>query len=114
MPFQPSRGEIWWADLDPARGREQAGDRPCLVVSVDPFNHGPADLVIVVPITSRYRRIPTHVEVDPPEGGLSAKSFIKCENVRSISKNRLRRQAGAVGAITLAAVEGRLRILLDL
>ena len=44
----PSRGEIWMVDLNPARGHEQAGYRPCLVVSVDLFNHGPAELVVVL------------------------------------------------------------------
>jgi mRNA interferase MazF len=41
----PNRGEVWLVDLNPIRGREQAGRRPALVVSVDEFNNGPADLV---------------------------------------------------------------------
>ena len=44
-PPKPSRGEIWFLNLDPAQGHEQSGSRPALVVSVDPFNHGPADMV---------------------------------------------------------------------
>jgi mRNA interferase MazF len=43
---EPRRGEIWLADLRPTHGREQAGRRPVLVLSVDSFNSGPADLVI--------------------------------------------------------------------
>lgn len=101
-------------NLDPARGHEQAGSRPALVVSVDLFNHGPADLVVVCPITRQAKGIPLHVPVSPPEGGLSYKSFIKCEDVRSIAKERLGRKTGAVSKITLAAVEDRLRILLAL
>lgn len=113
MP-DPSRGEIWFADLDPSRGHEQAGKRPCLVISVDPFNHGPAGLVVVLPLTTRARGIPFHVEVVPPEGGTRVRSFIKCEDVRSISKDRLAQQWGTVGSTTMAAVERRLRILLAL
>ena len=43
----PARGEVWSVDLDPVRGHEQAGTRPALVVSVDEFNEGPADLVVI-------------------------------------------------------------------
>lgn len=62
----PSRGEVWMVDLDPTKGHEQAGRRPGLVVSVDLFNHGPADLVVLVPITSKAKGIPFHVEVNQP------------------------------------------------
>ena len=51
----PARGEVWNVDLDPVRGREQAGRRPALVISVDLFNRGPSGLVVLLPITSRYR-----------------------------------------------------------
>ncbi len=112
--FQPSRGEIWLVDLDPTRGHEQAGKRPGLVVSVDLFNHGPAGLVVLLPLTTRAKGIPFHVEVNPPEGGLKEKSFIKCEDVRSVAKERLSRRLGSVSQATLAAVEDRLRILLNL
>jgi len=110
----PLRGEVWLVDLDPGRGHEQAGMRPGLVVSVDLFNRGPAELVVVVPLTTRAKGIPWHVPVEPPEGGLEQKSFIKCEDVRSVAKERLTRRLGMVSAETLVAVEDRLRILLGL
>jgi mRNA interferase MazF len=75
------RGEIWLMDLNPVRGREQAGKRPCLVISVDRFNQSPADLVVILPITSKDKQIPWHVKVQPPEGGLTMDSYIKCEDV---------------------------------
>lgn len=59
----PSRGEIWLVDLSPVRGHEPAGRRPALVISVDEFNHGPAGLVHVIPLTTKERGIPLHVEV---------------------------------------------------
>lgn len=110
----PSRGEVWLADFDPTRGHEQAGTRPALVISVDLFNQGPAGLIIVLPITSRSKGIRSHVEVNPPEAGLTLRSFIKCEDVRSVSKDRLIRRFGAVSAATLDAVADRLRILMGL
>jgi mRNA interferase MazF len=110
----PSRGEIWFLNLDPIQGREQAVSRPALVISVDPFNHGPADLVVVLPVTSRAKGIPFHVTVEPPEGGVRQSSFIKCEDIRSVSRSRLRERWGMVAPSTLAAVEDRLRILTGL
>jgi len=55
MTPQPSRGEVWIVDLDPTKGHEQAGRRPCLVISVDIFNQGPADLVVVLPMTTKRK-----------------------------------------------------------
>lgn len=114
MKTFPARGEIWLADLNPTRGREQAGMRPCLVVSVDLFNQSPADLIIVIPITTRNRSIRSHVAVSPPEGGVRERSYIKCEDVRSISSERLVGRWGKVGGEVLREVENRLRILLGL
>ena len=54
----PSRGAVWLVDLNPTKGHEQAGIRPGLVVSNDIFNHGPAGLVVLLPLTTRDRQIP--------------------------------------------------------
>ncbi len=110
----PSRGEVWTVDLNPARGHEQAGIRPGLVVSTDGFNASPAGLVIILPLTSQKKAIRSHVEVSPPEGGLRKRSFIKCEDIRSISVGRLTKRLGRVSSETLAAVAYRLRILIEL
>ncbi len=108
----PKRGEIWLADLQPTRGHEQTGRRPVLIISDDVFNSGPADLVIVLPVTSRIRGIPSQVVVQPPEGGLRKPSAVICEGIRSITKQRLINCWGIVGPPTLDAVEDTLRILL--
>lgn len=114
MPL-PSRGEIWTANLDPTLGHEQAGQRPVLVISTDPFNHGPADLVFVLPLTRRDRGIPVHVRVEPPEGGLSVTSFVLCDGLRSVSRGRLgAAPRGRVSRATLTRVEDCLRTLLEL
>jgi mRNA interferase MazF len=111
---EPRRGDIWRVNLDPTVGHEQAGTRPALVVSVDKFNHGPAGLVVVLPITSKDKKQPIHVSIEPPDGGLSTVSFIKCDEIRSVSKQRLKRFCGTVSAQTMADVEMRIRILLNL
>jgi mRNA interferase MazF len=109
-----ARGEIWVADLNPTRGHEQAGRRPVLILSVDPFNKSPLDLVIIAPLTSKPKRIPTHVEVRPPEGGVTMPSWIKCEDIRSISTERLASRMGRVSPATMQAAERHLRALLGL
>ena len=110
----PSRGDIWLVDFNPTRGHEQAGKRPCLVISVNAFNYGPADLIIGIPITTKSKGIALHVPVDPPEGGLKQKSFIKCEDLRSLSKDRFESYLGLISKSTMEAVEDRLRILMGL
>lgn len=112
--LNPNRGEIWSADFNPTTGHEQAGVRPALILSVDKFNHGPAELVIVVPMTSKNKHLPVQVAVLPPEGGLTKPSFIKCDDIRSISKKRLRQYYGRVSARTLREVEDGIKLLLSL
>ena len=110
----PKRGDVWLVNLDPTQGREQAGRRPALVVSTDLFNASPAELVIVLPITSKDKGIRSHVRIESPEGGLKAVSFAKCEDVRSVSVSRLKKRWGQVSRDTFESVEDRLRILLEL
>ncbi|MCX7425042.1 MAG: type II toxin-antitoxin system PemK/MazF family toxin [Planctomycetia bacterium] len=110
----PLRGEIWMIDLDPARGHEQAGTRPALIVSDDVFNSGPAGLVILLPLTSKPKGVRSHVALQLPEGGVRTPSFIKCEDVRSVAVERLGKRLGVVSPATMEAVALRLRILMDL
>ena len=110
----PLRGEIWTLDLNPTQGREQRGRRPALVISTNQFNKGPAELVVVLPITGTHKGIPLHVRIDAPEGGIKKTSYVKCEDVRSISRERLRERWGTVDTTTLLQIEDRLRILLNL
>lgn len=109
------RGEVWLADLEPTRGREQTGDRPVLIVSADRFNQGRSGLVIAVPFTTRRRGLPIHVEVRPPDGGLRGISFAMCEQVRSLAVDRLGAQPfGEVPEAVLDSIQSRLRLVLGL
>ena len=109
----PARGEIWYARFDPAVGREQGGERPCLVFSDDRFNQCRAQLVIVIPITRTERGLASHVRVTPPEGGLKGVSFNKCEDVRSFSRQRRNTVWVKVSPQSLAAVGDRRRLLVE-
>ena len=89
------RGEIWWADLDPVRGREQAGRRPVLVVSDDVFNER-SGTVIAMAITSQPQRAGFPLCL-PVEGvRLPKASWLKISQVRTLSVDRLVRRLGRV------------------
>src|SRR6266581_935915 len=103
----PHRGEIWLANLNPTRGREQTGRRPVLVLSVDSFNAGPAALVVVLPITSTLRDIPLHVKIRKGDGGTRNDSAILCDAIRSISKDRLISRWGLLSREGITEVEDR-------
>ena len=108
------RGEIWFVDFSPTVGHEQSGLRPCVIVSANPFNSSPAGLVIVCPMTTRNRNIPAHVRLEIGEGGLREVNFVKTDNVRSISKERLKNRVGTVAPSSLTRIDQCLRFLLAL
>jgi mRNA interferase MazF len=84
-------------------------------VSADRFNRSRAGVVFVVPLTTRARGIPTHVEVHPPDGGLHETSWARCEDLRSVSTERLMTgPLGTVPAEVLDAIGERLRLPLQL
>ena len=110
----PQRGEVWMLDLNPMRGHEQAGRRPCLVVSDDLYNAGLAEKHIVVPVTSQHKGIPYHVEILPPEGGLRMRSYVMCDDVRTVSRGRFEKRSGTVSPSTMLHVSECLRILMSI
>lgn len=70
--------------------------------------------MIVVPISSRDRRVRSHVPIGPPDGGLNQQSFAMTEQLRTVSVDRLGRRLGRVEPATLGAVMTRIRWFLDL
>jgi len=84
------------------------------VISTNPFNQSTAGLVIVLPLTSKDKKIRSHIRVEPPEAGLKVTSFVKCEDIRSVAAERLSRRWGRVSAQTMRAVGETVRILLEL
>lgn len=110
-----SRGDIWYVNLDPTVGHEQAKKRPCLVISPTTFNQGPAELAVIVPITAKYKTFPWLVGVVPEDSGLPVKSYIICNQIRTVSINRFSGSClGNISSHVLTLVEQRLRILLGI
>ena len=115
MPIQ--RGEIYYASLDPVFGREQAGRRPVVVVSVDGINRLPLVVTVVVGTkgTNVVREFSTNVRVDPEDSGLPLETVLMGFQVRSIDKARLEaRPAGRLSDAALARVEEAVRRCLGL
>ena len=85
------RGEIYYADLSPVVGSEQGGVRPVLIVQNDVGNKF-SPTVIAAAITSQKEKskLPTHIELNSPDCGLSRDSVVLLEQVRTIDKRRLK------------------------
>jgi mRNA interferase MazF len=85
------RGEIRWADLNPVRGREQAGPRPILVLSHDVFNER-SGTVIAVALTSQEPRAGFPLTLESNASGLPKRSWMRISQVRTLSVERIGRR----------------------
>jgi len=110
MKNKALRGEVWFINLNPSIRHEQAGIRPALIISDDLLNQSLAEMVIVIPITSKNKNIPTHIEIN--YDFLEMKSYIKTEDIRAISFNRLIERLGTVDTQILDRVSECLKMLL--
>lgn len=90
------RGEIYLVDLSQTIGSEQGGIRPAIIVQNEAGNmYSPT--TIVCPLTSKSKtNIPTHVSLTPEDCGIIKNSTVLCEQVRAISKERLKKKLGEI------------------
>ena len=104
----PARGEVWFANLDPTRGTEQAGTRPVILFQADAVNEI-TSTVLCIPLTTNLRRaaLPTCLLIRRTEGGLTDDSVALCHQIRALDKSRLARRLGKLSPETLSALEGR-------
>lgn len=82
------RGDVFWADLDPVRGREQAGRRPVLVLSQDVFNER-SETVIAVAITGQEPAAGFPLTFEIRSIQLPKRSWVKISQIRTLSAERL-------------------------
>ena len=105
------RGEIRWADLNPVRGHEQAGERPVLVLSHDVFNER-SGTVIAVALTSQEPRAGFPLTMELKAAGLPKRSWVKISQIRTLSTERIGRRLARVSDEDLVhIVEGLNEIL---
>lgn len=118
-----SRGQIYFVNLSPTLGREQAGRRPVLVVSVDAINRQPLVIAVVVGTDAKNvpRDYPTNVRVTAKESGLPLDTIFLCFQLRSLDTTRFYdpkthrlNLAGNLPPARMADVDNALRLVLGL
>jgi mRNA interferase MazF len=111
------RGEIYFINLNPVKGREQAGERPVLVLSIDSINQLPLVVTVVVGTKGENisRDFPTNVRISSSESGLPMETVFLCFQIRSLDKNRfLNSPAGKISVEKMIKIETAIRYCLGL
>ena len=105
------RGDILWADLNPARGHEQAGLRPVIVISHEVFNER-SGTVIAMALTSQPQRAGFPLTLELTDVDLPKQSWVKISQIRTLSVERLGNRVGRVSPEILARlVDGLIEIV---
>lgn len=105
------RGDIYWADLNPVRGREQAGLRPVLILSHEVFNSR-SETVIAMAITSQPQRAGFPLTLPLPPEALPKSSWLKISQIRTISVHRLGKKIAVLDPEAVGqAVDGLLELI---
>lgn len=111
------RGDIYFVNLNPAQGREQAGQRPVLVPSINAINQLPLVVTVVVGTKGANitRDYPTNVRIAAPDSGLPLETVFLCFQLRSLNAGRFPAiPAGRVSGHILEQVENAVRYCLGL
>ncbi len=111
------RGDIYFVNLNPTKGREQAGRRPVLVLSIDAINSLPLVVTVIVGTKGENlsRDYATNVRVSPGESGLPQETVFLCFQTRSLDSRRFpSRRSGRLQGKILARIEETVRYCLGL
>jgi mRNA interferase MazF len=111
-PALPRRGEVWQVNFNPARGSEQRGIRPALVIQNDVGNEFAAT-TIVAAITTTLKAYPVTVLLRRGEGGLKEPSMVNLAQILTVDNTRLRRRLGSLPDERIDAVDAAIRVSLD-
>ncbi len=116
MTREVRRGDLFWLDWRPAGGSEQSGRRPAVVIQTDAANRVRSYPNTIVAAVSRTGRpVPFHVRVDPDGmNGLKEVSYVKCEQILTVSRERLIERIGRLSDSHMEAVDDGLRSVLAL
>ena len=109
------RGDIYYADLSPVVGSEQGGMRPVLIVQNDIGNKYSPTVIAAAITSQRFKtQLPTHIQVDAQECGLSKDSIVLLEQVRTLDKQRLKERMGNLGERDMIRVNRALSVSLGI
>jgi mRNA interferase MazF len=112
---KPKRGEIYWVNFNPARGTEQAGRRPALVVQNDRGNQfSPYTVVVAISSAPLPRVYPFTVALSQGDGNLPREGHVNCAQLLTLDQNRLEERIGELSRTKMAEVDAALRYELDL
>ena len=105
------RGDIYYADLSPVVGSEQGGVRPVLIIQNDTGNkYSPTGIATAITSQINKAKMPTHIEIDANEYGLSKDSVVLAEQIRTIDKRRLKEKIGHLDDELMTRVNEALEI----
>ena len=113
--WQYSRGDIYYANMEPHVGSEQGGERPVVVLQNDMGNKHSSTLIIAT-LTSKVDKklnLPTHVLLDQ-NPGLKVPSIVQLEQIFTIDKRRVQRFAGQTSSEEMDRIEAALKISLGM
>jgi len=105
MPNEIRRGEIYWVDWDPARGSEQAGERPALIIQNDIGNKFSPTTIVASCSTAFEKSYPFLVSITARESGLPKDSKVNLSAIMTIDKSRLRDKCGMLSETKMAEVD---------
>lgn len=109
------RGTLVLVNLNPTKGHEQHGVRPCIVVSdFDVIESQRYPLVAVVPVTGTAGRGALYPRLEPGQNGLTKTSYALTDHIRSIDKRRISHVLGTLHPFELAHIDQGLRLFLGL
>ena len=109
------RGDMYYADLSPVVGSEQGGMRPVLIVQNDIGNKYSPTVIAAAITSQRFKtQLPTHIQVDAQDCGLSKDSIVLLEQVRTLDKQRLKERMGNLGERDMIRVNRALSVSLGI
>ena len=115
---QPVRGEVYLCQFDPARGSEQAGTRPAVIVERTAFSSVAAKrhvLVAAITTNPKCERLPFCVRLEPGKSnGLKSKSYLNTSHIHAFSKDRLLKKIGKLTTGEITKMDRALKQMLDL
>ena len=97
------RADIRWADLNPVCGREQAGQRPVVILSHDVFNER-SGTVIALALTSQEPRARFPLTLELTAAKLPKRSWVKISQIRTLSVDRIGRRLGRASPEEIEAI----------
>lgn len=109
------RGDIVLVNLDPIKGSEQGGVRPCLIIQND-YGNTYSPLTIIAPLTSKEftKEFPTNVFVLKKDSKLDKDSTILLNQIRTIDKSRIIKKLSRLDNTIMQKVDLAIKISLGL